>query len=241
MIESSPFNSPEFKEQVLKSEGILDSNGSNDEYEILQQEDSSEFSIDNFDLKSLVKNAPQIPKSAKNIIMDASALAKNEKEAKALEMNMALNDVFSQYNKQYGTDLHIDFSSLSKTLVDVANPETRRTLELFTSEIFKSIKPILLLHLISKLSLAIEYVLQPERMFDQSQLSIPDLFLVIEKLEQYILNLNDILETSTIEDSDMILKKLSEEKNDSNLNSDESKKAVEDFMNLLKKENGINK
>ena len=84
MIESNPFNSPEFKEQVLKSEGILDSNGSNDEYEILQQEDSSEFSIDNFDLKSLVKNAPQIPKSAKNIIMDASALAKNEKEAKLI-------------------------------------------------------------------------------------------------------------------------------------------------------------
>ena len=76
-------------------------------------------------------------------------------------------------------------------------------------------------------------------MFDSSQLSIPDLFLVIEKLQLYIENLNDLMKTSTIENSDQILKKLSEEKNDTALNSPESKKAVDEFMSLFMKDSGI--
>lgn len=225
MIDSiNPFNDPEFKQQILKQEGIevVDANA------------------EEIDIKSIISSAPTIPKSAKNIILDASAIAKNEKEAMELEMNSALNNIFSSYNKTYGTDLQINFSNLSKTLIDVANPEKRKTLELYVSEVFKSIKPVLLLQLISKLSIALDYVLQPERMFDQNQLSIPDLFLVIEKLQTYITNLNDIIETSTIKDSDQLLKKLSEEKGDAQLNSEESKKAVNNFLNLLKRDSGLN-
>ena len=229
----NPFNDPEFKKAILGKEGRC-GNVSSDDYEILQPaEDVSN------DLKSIITGAPKLPKTAKNLIMDASALAKTEKDAKAAEMNLALNDVFTQYNKTYGTDLQIDFSNLSNTLVNVADPKTRYTLELYVSEVFKSIRPILLLHLISKLSIALDYVLDPKRMFDSSQLSIPDLFLVIEKLQLYIENLNDLMKTSTIDKSDQILKKLAEEKNDEALNSPESKKAVEEFMSLFMKDSGI--
>jgi hypothetical protein len=150
-----------------------------------------------------------------------------------------LNDVFTQYNKTYGTDLQIDFSNLSNTLVNVSVPKTRQTLELYVSEVFKSIRPVLLLHLISKLSIALDYVLDPKRMFDTNQLSIPDLFLIIEKLQLYIENLNGLMKTTTIENSDQILKKLAEEKNDDAMNSPESKKAVEEFMNLFMRDSGI--
>jgi hypothetical protein len=187
----------------------------------------------------MITNAPQLPKSAKNIILDASALSLSEKEAKAAEMNLALNDVFTQYNKTYGTDLQIDFSNLSNTLVNVSDPKTRQTLELYVSEVFKSIRPVLLLHLISRLSLIIEHVLDPKRMLDSNQLSIPDMFLITEKLMQYIDQLNDLYKTTTIENSDQILKKLSEEQNDEAMNSPESKKAVEEFMSLFMKDSGI--
>jgi hypothetical protein len=224
MIESNPFSSEEFRKQILQDEGIV-------EPEVMEENSDEEF-----DLKDLIKSAPQIPKSAKNIIMDASALAKNDRERQEQEMNLALNNVFSDYNKKYGTDLQIDFSSLSKTLINCSDPQKRRTLELYVSEIFKSIKPILLLNLISKLSQLINYVVSPEVMFDKSQLSIPDMFLIVEKLQQYIMNLNDIIETSTIKDSDSILKKMAEEKNDAALDTPESKEVINDFLKLFYKE-----
>ena len=231
----NPFSDPEFKKSILSKEGKKAKTTSDlDTYEIIQPDlDTSE------NLKRIITSAPVLPKQAKNIILDASALALNEKETKAAEMNLALNDVFTQYNKTYGTDLQIDFSNLSNTLINVADPKTRQTLELYVSEVFKSIRPVLLLHLISKLSIALDYVLDPKRMFDTNQLSIPDLFLIIEKLQLYIENLNGLMKTTTIENSDQILKKLAEEKNDDAMNSPESKKAVEEFMSLFMRDSGI--
>lgn len=231
----NPFSDPEFKKSILGREGKKAKTSSSlDTYEILQPDSDTS---DN--LKKIISSAPVLPKQAKNIILDASAMALSEKEAKAAEMNLALNDVFTQYNKTYGTDLQIDFSNLSNTLVNVSDPKTRQTLELYVSEVFKSIRPVLLLHLISKLSIALDYVLDPKRMFDTNQLSIPDLFLIIEKLQLYIENLNELMKTTTIENSDQILKKLSEEKNDNTMNSPESKKAIEEFMSLFMRDSGV--
>lgn len=231
----NPFSDPEFKKSILGKEGKKVKTSSNlDTYEIIQPDsDTSE------NLKKMITSAPVLPKQAKNIILDASALSLTEKEAKATEMNLALNDVFTQYNKTYGTDLHIDFSNLSNTLINVADPKTRQTLELYVSEVFKSIRPVLLLHLISRLGLIIEHVLDPKRMLDSNQLSIPDMFLITEKLMQYIDQLNELYKTTTIENSDQILKKLAEEKNDDAMNSPESKKAVEEFMSLFMRDSGI--
>ena len=232
----NPFSDPEFKKSILSKEGKKAKSSSSDldTYEIIQPDSDTSKGF-----RDIISSAPQLPKSAKNIILDASAMALTEKEAKAAEMNLALNDVFTQYNKTYGTDLQIDFSNLSNTLVNVSDPKTRQTLELYVSEVFKSIRPVLLLHLISKLSIALDYVLDPKRMFDTNQLSIPDLFLIIEKLQLYIENLNSLMKTTTIENSDQILKKISEEKNDDAMNSPESKKAVEEFMSLFMRDSGI--
>ena len=236
----NPFDDPIFKKAVLSKEM-----GNDRDYELMMNEDNidkvSDVDIipasDNLtSISNLLNSVPKIPKAAKNVIVDASAVAKNQKEEKEQEMMTALSNVFTKYNKEYGTSLQIDFNNLSKTLINVADPEKRHTLELYVSEVFKSIKPVLLLHLISRLSLAMDYVLKPERMFDQSQLSIPDLFLVIEKLQEYIMNLNEIIKTSTIDDSDQILKKLAENKENSVMDNPESKQTIQDFMSLFKAE-----
>lgn len=227
MIKSAnPFDDPEFKKEILSSEGQV---GSSD-IEIIED--------DNDTLKSIISSAPTIPKSAKNIILDASAIAKNNKEQKVQEMTKALSQVFTEYNKEYGLSLEVDFSNLSRTLINCSDPKTRKTLELYTSELFKSIKPILLIHLINKLSVAVDYVLQPEIMMSD-QFSASDVFLMVEKLMQFIQNLDEILGQASIKDSDKLLKKLAEENNDVTLNSDESKEAVESFMKLFKAERGI--
>ena len=218
MVEASnPFSDPEFKKMLLEEEGK----------EVISAP-----------MKDLVSSAPSIPSKAKNMILDASAISSSVNSQKAFEMTNALNNVFTKYNQEYGTDLSIDFSSLSNTLINVSDPSKRQVLELYVSEVFKSIRPILLLHLIQKLSLALDYVLDPARMFS-GELSLPDMFLVIEKLNSYIISLNDYLPEVTIAGSDQILKKLAEENRNEEINSPESKKAVDDFMSLLRRDIGL--
>ena len=218
MVETSnPFSDPEFKKMLLGEEGK---------------------DVISAPMKDLVSSAPSIPSKAKNMILDASAISSSVNSQKAFEMTNALNNVFTKYNQEYGTDLSIDFSSLSNTLINVSDPSKRQVLELYVSEVFKSIRPILLLHLIQKLSLALDYVLDPARMFS-GELSLPDMFLVIEKLNSYIISLNDYLPEVTIAGSDQILKKLAEENRNEEINSPESKKAVDDFMSLLRRDIGL--
>lgn len=223
----NPFDDPEFKRSILESSGV-------EEATVIEEGTS-----DDLNLKGIISSAPSIPKAAKNLILDASSLAKNQKEQKAIEMNNALNDVFSNYNKEYGTSLQIDFTNLSKTLVNVSDPETRKTLELYVSEVFRTIRPIILLHLINKLVQAIDYATQPERMFDANSFTPADTFLIVEKLMLYIDQLNTLYESTAIKDSDQILKKISESKKDSTMESEESKKTVDEFLALFKKDSGI--
>ena len=80
MIESSnPFNDPEVKKQLLRNEGI-------EEPEIIEETDY---------IKDMLASAPQLPKSAKNIILDSSTLLKQDRDAKSKEFNLALNSIIS--------------------------------------------------------------------------------------------------------------------------------------------------
>ncbi len=233
-LESNPFNSPEFKRQILEHEGITNKDDSDavviDTFEEVANNNGQ------FDVKNIMRNIPQLPKTAKNLILDATALAKNEKEEKARELTASLNNIFTTYNEKYGLDISVDFGNLSNTLLNVSDKKTREVLELYVSEVFKSLRPILLLHLIQRLTLSIDYILQPERMFDPNSFSAADLFLVVEKLMQYIQQLNDMMDEVTIDDSDLILKRIAEQKNDVNLDNEESKKVVNEFMELFRKE-----
>ena len=225
----NPFSDDSFKKQLLEEQGL--SEGGND-YEILPPEDNEKVVFGN-----IISAAPKIPSGVKNVILDASALAKSDKEQKAQELNLALNDVFTRYNKEYGTNLQIDFSSLSRTLVNVSDPKSRRTLELYLSEVFQSVRPVLILTMISKLSLAIDYILDPERMFG-GELQLTDIWVSVEKILQFVQQLEDMKDQILIERADLELKKLGDGESLSG-NELENNEIVQDFMKLFKKDNGL--
>ena len=225
----NPFSDDSFKKQLLEEQGL--SEGGND-YEILPPEDNEKVVFGN-----IISAAPKIPSGVKNVILDASALAKSDKEQKAQELNLALNDVFTRYNKEYGTNLQIDFSSLSRTLVNVSDPKSRRTLELYLSEVFQSVRPVLILTMISKLSLAIDYILDPERMFG-GELQLTDIWVSVEKILQFVQQLEDMKDQILIERADLELKKLGDGESLSG-NELENNEVVQDFMKLFKKDNGL--
>lgn len=225
----NPFSDDSFKKQLLEEQGL--SEDGND-YEILPPEDNEKVVFGN-----IISAAPKIPSGVKNVILDASALAKSDKEQKAQELNLALNDVFTRYNKEYGTNLQIDFSSLSRTLVNVSDPKSRRTLELYLSEVFQSVRPVLILTMISKLSLAIDYILDPERMFG-GELQLTDIWVSVEKILQFVQQLEDMKDQILIERADLELKKLGDGESLSG-NELENNEVVQDFMKLFKKDNGL--
>ncbi len=227
MLDSlNPFSDPMFKKQLLEKEGKLNQNPDN--YEVLEPEEVA-------DLKNIITSAPKLPKQAKNLILDASALAKNEKDQKAKEISLALNKVFSQYNSEYGLNLEVSFDSLSQTLVDVADEKKRRILQLYLSQTFDAIRPILIMHLIQRLALAIDYITAPERLFGP-EMSSQDIFIVVEKLMQYIDQLNQMKGDIEIEGAGAELRKIAADMRDDSINSDENKEMIENFMSLFRKD-----
>lgn len=220
----NPFADPEFKKTLMEKEGL--SSGSDDVIEELEPEE----------LKTIIQGAPVIPKAAKNMILDASAMSKGVQERKVKEMESSLNQVLSNYNKEFGLDLHLNLADLSKSLVLVSDDKNRRILELYLSKIYKSIKPILYLHLIQKLSLTIDYVLDPQRLFGNEGLSSADYFIVVEKLIQYIDQLSQLRGEIEISGDSLELKKIAEEDTGVDLSDAESQRTVEEFMRLFRKE-----
>lgn len=214
---------------------MYDKDVSPDNYEII--EDNSDTSKQ--DLKSLISGAPKLPRSAKNIILDASAIAKNEKEQKVKEMELALNQVLTSYNKEYGLSLNLNLSDLSKSLIDVSDPKRRRILELYVSELYSSVRPLLYLHLIQKLYVAMDYILDPERLLGSQDLTTADMFLVVEKLMSYIEQISQLQNEVTIKGADLELKKIADENKDIDFNSSESKETIDNFMKLFNRESGI--
>ena len=229
----NPFSGDsDLRKQILSKEGRLDP----DSYTELPDEQYDNTGIEQ-DLRSIITNAPAIPKSAKTVIHDASALARTEREAKANEIKLAMNEVLTKYNQEYGLDLNLNLDSMSDSLTAIATPEKRRVLELYLSEVMQSIRPILYLNIIQKLWLVIDNVLSPEKLLNSPDFNSADMLLVVDKLIGYITTLNDMFNEIRIKDSDQVLKKLSEDKNDATLDSPESKAAIEEFMKLFKKEN----
>lgn len=225
----NPFDNEDIKQQILKKEGRIEI----EEAEVIEDENTPES------LKQMITAAPTLPKSAKNIIMDANSMALAEKEQKSEEITQAIEQVFTRYNEEYGLDLSLNIRNLSQTVVDVGDPKKRQILELYLSETFKSIKPILLLNLIQKLMLIIDYTMRPEYLLDPNQFTSADILLIVDKLISYINDLNSLMDDVTIKDSDKLLKKISEEQGDSDMESEESKNMVRNFMEMFKKDGGI--
>lgn len=225
MISVNPFNDPETKKKILGDAGVT----------------PVDKGYDIEDFQDIISSAPVIPKATsgaiKTIIKDAGAVLKNSNEAKAEQMNLALSDIFTKYNKDYGLNLHVDFSSLSKTLVACADTKQQRILQIYVSKIFRGIRPLLLLNMISKLTLALDVLLSPDKLLNPNELSLTDLFLATDQILNYIEKLENMKNEILIDQEDLNLKQIAEENGLEYNDTDEE--LISNFISLFKKENGI--
>lgn len=231
MINSvNPFSGDDdLRKQILSREGRLDSGSNNIDFQ--DQETQTQ------DLRSIITAAPKVPKSVSRVIQDASSLAATKRDEKSQELTVALSSMMTDLNKQYGLSLDgIDLNNFSHTLANITDPRKRRVLELYLSEISQSIRPVLYLHILQRLMLVIDQVLRPENLLS-NEWSSADKVLLIEKLIQEAQAVGDLVDSIKIEDSDKILEKLSAEENQSDLNSDENREIIQQFIEAFKKDN----
>lgn len=234
---ANPFNDEAFKKEILQREGILSvsGDGSSDEYEEVPDE--------KVDLRSVITSKPLMPdKAAKNLILDAGMIAKNEREKKAIEIEQSLNNVLTEYNEKYGLNLNLSLSDFSKSLAQVADPKNRRILELYVSEVYGSVKSLLYLHLIQKIMLVVDYILDPSRLLSpDNNLQPADYFIIVEKLIGYVNMISDMSKEVSVKGSDLELKQLAEKNSEVDFESEDSKMAIAAFMNLFNKEHNNGK
>ena len=235
MINVNPFDSPEVRSQILASSGIKPATEDADYEELDPLEDKPDLS----EFQGIISGAPAIPKAGtiRTIIKDSSALLKESQEAKSEQLNLALSDVMTKYNQSFGLDLHIDFNSLSRTLVACADTKQNLILQNYVSKIFRSVRPLILLNMISKLTLALDVILSPENLLNKSELSLTDLFLSVDMILGYIQKLEDMKDSILIDQEDLNLKRIAQENDMTYSESDEQ--LVADFMALFKKDNGL--
>lgn len=227
MLDSlNPFSDPMFKKQLLEKEGKLNQNPDN--YEVLEPEEVA-------DLKNIITSAPKLPKQAKNLILDASAISKSNSQAKVLQVESDLNTILSNYNKEYGLDLHLDLGNLSKSLVAVSDPRNRRILQLYLSNFYGSLKSVLVLHLMQRLMILIDDVLSPEKMLKNPEFTSQDQVILIEKILDFAERLSAMKSEFEIVGADLELAKIAEQAKEEGLDTQENKEAVDAFMALLMK------
>ncbi len=223
------FDDPEVKRQILEDQGIKPSE--DDSYELIESdgEDLSNF-------QEIIDSAPKIPGGGviKNIIKDASAIVKENNQAKELAINNAISDIFSQYNKEYGLDLQIDPGNFTKTLLACSDERKQKILTLYMSRCVRSIRPILILNLITKLSMALDVILSPDKLLNPNELSLPDLFLAASQILDYIGKLEELKDSILVDNEGLELKKIAEESNVEYEEQDEE--MIKNFMDLFKTE-----
>ena len=225
----NPFSDPEFRDMLLKKEGIKDNTG----YDVLIPEDVAPES----EMKSIISNAPSIPgsKGIKRVIHDASSLAKQEREERSQQMSIALNNLFSQYNEKYGLEVNICFDDISKSIVALADPKSRRELELYVSNTFEGFKSLIYIKLMSSMSVVIDHMLDPSRLMS-NDFSSADYFLIVEKLMSYIETLERLKSSIVVAGADIELGQLGAgDVSGADKMSDEAK----EFLKMMKKSKGI--
>ena len=84
------------------------------------------------------------------------------------------------------------------------------------------------------LTIALDFALDPNRLLDTNQFSAADSVVLIEKLMDFIQQIDSMIKDIEIPDSDKILKKLAEEKNDISFNDPGNRQMIDDFLTLLK-------
>lgn len=213
-----------------KSSNIIDSTIEEVEYvEVHDSEDPFEEE-ENPDNNSPFKVKKGLDAHLAPLIKKAQDQAPNNK-ALATEVSNTFKQLFDDLNDTYGLQVQFDFNSFTQTLSYMIKPKSKAAIEIYISEAYSRVRATLYLMYLNAISQLSTQILDP-KFITSNSMSYQDKLILMRELFQYINSLNEIYKEVDIKDSDIKLKKLSE---DDRAEADLQSEEVVAFLDQLAK------
>jgi hypothetical protein len=224
-FEDDPFNSSEgfgsnFYKELMDQEENKTKNITVEAEDVEYEEvTGGEESVPTFKVeKGFDKAMAPLIKKAQEQVSDNKALA--------VEVSETFKKLFEDLNETYGLDVKFDFNSFTQTLSYMIKPKSKAAIEIYISEAYSRVRASLYLMYLNAISQLSTQILDP-KFITSNSMSYQDKLILMRELFQYINSLNAIYKEVDIKDSDIKLKKLSEnDKAESDLQSEE----VQEFL-----------
>lgn len=177
--------------------------------------------------RSTIKGLPPpIPKELKD---NADEANKVRLKSNSKQVSETFSKLFKDLNEKYGLDVNLDFNSFSKSLEYTIQPKNKKALELYLSEAYGRFRVVLYGQYLNAVSLLSAQILDPAYLLSES-LPYDGKLLVLKQLFEFMNSLNAIYKEVNIDDTDLKLKKLSDDDEEEFKISDPN---VMEFLRLL--------
>lgn len=166
-------------------------------------------------------------------IHEASQVTKSDSIA-VEKANAVFAQIFQELNVKYNLNVSINMESFADTLSTLTDPSNKRTIELYISEAFSSFRLGVYLKLMQSISILSEKILDPKELLSD-ETSYSDKFIIVEKLFQYMAQLEEIYSKVKIKDSDMKLDKIQQSQGGIDTKDDKVVNFLEELKNSIEK------
>lgn len=256
-FEDGPFNSSNeefsssfYKELMDKEENrsqeYLDSTINAEEVEYVEVQDSEPvpskqddpFRDEEYDASKMLSSSTKKGFSSQvTQIMNASQNLLSQNNITSTEVVATFKQLFQDLNDTYGLEVQFDFNSFSRTLGYMIKPKNKQAIEIYISEAYSRVRATLYFMYLNAISQLSQQILDP-KFITSNSMTYSEKLILMRELFQYINSLNEIYKEVNIEDSDIKLKKLSEDSHeDSDLNDPSVQEFLQSLSNSVKSKN----
>lgn len=126
------------------------------------------------------------------------------------ESTDSIKSVYDEFNRIYGLDLQIDFTSVHSIFQSIVSPDNKRIFEIYLSEVYSRFKLTNYQNIMIIITNLINQVSDPTVLLSDD-VSIQDKFVMLEKLFDYLERINRIDADLEVPKTDVELKRIKKE------------------------------
>lgn len=202
-----------------------------DDHEPTPSKEDDPFMEEESDAKRLLNS-----KSSKGFSSNVDKLLSLDKVdvTNPTQVANTFKQLFKDLNEQYGLDVRFDMNSFTNTLSYIIKPKNMKALEIYISEAYSRVRATLYMLYLNAIGQLSQQILDP-RFISSNSMSYSDKLILMRELFSYIQSLDEIYERVKVDQSDIKLRKLSEDTDESeDFNSDEIQNFLTNLSNSVK-------
>lgn len=151
------------------------------------------------------------------------------------ELSDTFNQLFDDMNKKYG--LNIKFGTLNQSLLNVIDPRAKKAMELYLSETYGRFRVAFYTQVLTAIAQLSAQVFDPEYL-TSSSISYPDKLETMERLFGFVNQVNEIYDQVNIDNADMKLDIMKEDKDEQfDMSNKDIKNIMADYVKKSRENN----